>query len=127
MDTENQKEIQSLLSLDDDIESLQSGTTPFPAYQVASRLLVERFLDDDTLLDLYQQAVKRLDRTRFVNNHRKLMKQYFLDLRATARSRAEEASVDFLRRRKERIRISSVIYDLVLNRGEQVREIIKMP
>ncbi|KAF5549959.1 serine threonine kinase [Fusarium napiforme] len=126
VETENQEEIQSLASQDDDIESLQSGITPLRVHQIASKLLVERFLDDDHLLDLYQQAVKRLDRTRFVNNHRILMKQYFLDLRATARSRAEEMSVDFLRSRKERIRISSVIYDLVLNQGEQVRRIFKM-
>ncbi|KAK2469006.1 hypothetical protein H9L39_19400 [Fusarium oxysporum f. sp. albedinis] len=126
VETEHQEEIQSLVSLDDDIESLQSGTTPLRAYQIASKLLVERFLDDDHLLALYQQAVKRLDRTRFVKNHRILMKKYFLDLRATARSRAKEISVDFLRRRKERIRISSVIYDLVLNQGEQVRGIFKM-
>ncbi|EWG35894.1 serine/threonine protein kinase [Fusarium verticillioides 7600] len=126
LETEDQKEIQSLASQDDHIDSLQSGITPLRVYQIASKLLVERFLDDDHLLDLYQQAVKRLDRTRFVNNHRILMKQYFLDLRATARSRAEEMSVDFLRSRKERIRISSVIYDLVLNQGEQVRRIFKM-
>ncbi|KAF5707994.1 serine threonine kinase [Fusarium mundagurra] len=124
--TEDQEEIKSLVSPDDDIESLQSGTTPLRAYQIASKLLVERFLDDDHLLDLYQQAVKRLDKTRFVNNHTILMKQYFLDLRATARSRAEEISVDFLRSRRERIRISSIIYDLVLNQGEQVRGIFKM-
>ncbi|PNP85086.1 hypothetical protein FNYG_01611 [Fusarium nygamai] len=126
METGDQEEIQSLVSPDDDIESLQSGTTPLRAYQIASKLLVERFLDDDRLLALYQQGVKRLDRTRFVNNHTTLMKQYFLDLRATAGSRAEEISVDFLRSRKERVRISSVIYDLVFEQGEQVRAKVKM-
>ncbi|KAF4498675.1 serine threonine kinase [Fusarium agapanthi] len=126
METEDQEEIQSLVSPDDDIESLQSGTTPLRVYQIASKLLVERFLHDDRLLSLYQQAVKRLYRTRFVNNHKALMKQYFLDLRAAARSRTEEISVDFLRSRKERIRISSVIYDLVLKQGEQVRAKVKM-
>ncbi|KAG4293513.1 serine/threonine protein kinase [Fusarium proliferatum] len=126
VESEEQEEIQSLVSPDDDIGSLQSVATPLRAYQVASKLLVERFLEDDHLLALYQQAVKRLDRTRFINNHTTLMKQYFLDLRATVRSRAEEISVDFLRSRRERIRISSVIYDLVLEQGEQVRGIVKM-
>ncbi|SCV33685.1 uncharacterized protein FFB14_04639 [Fusarium fujikuroi] len=126
VESEEQEEIQSLVSPDDDIGSLQSVATPLRAYQYASKLLVERFLEDDHLLALYQQAVKRLDRTRFINNHTTLMKQYFLDLRATIRSRAEEISVDFLRSRRERIRISSVIYDLVLEQGEQVRGIVKM-
>ncbi|RKL36594.1 hypothetical protein BFJ72_g8143 [Fusarium proliferatum] len=126
VELEEQEEIQSLVSPDDDIGSLQSVATPLRAYQVASKLLVERFLEDDHLFALYQQAVKRLDRTRFINNHTTLMKQYFLDLRATVRSRAEEISVDFLRSRRERIRISSVIYDLVLEQGEQVRGIVKM-
>ncbi|VTT84000.1 unnamed protein product [Fusarium fujikuroi] len=126
VESEEQEEIQSLVSPDDDIGSLQSVATPLRAYQVASKLLVERLLEDDHLLALYQQAVKRLDRTRFINNHTTLMKQYFLDLRATVRSRAEEISVDFLRSRRERIRISSVIYDLVLEQGEQVRGIVKM-
>ncbi|CAF3617579.1 unnamed protein product [Fusarium graminearum] len=119
-----------------DNEVLVGGTSPQPperkvtvdmkASQVASKLLVERFLKDDHLLDLYQEAVKRLDRKCFINNHTTLLKRYFLNLRAAVKSRTEEISVDFLRSRRERIRMSSVIYDLILKQGEQVRQIVKM-
>ncbi|KAK6723975.1 hypothetical protein SNK04_002820 [Fusarium graminearum] len=124
--SEDQEEIQSLISLDEDIQSNQSGISSLRAYQVASKLLVERFLEDDHLLALYQEAVKRLDMKRFINNHTTLLKRYFLDLRAAVKSRTEEISVDFLRSQRERERISSVIYDLVLKQGEQVRQIVKM-
>ncbi|KAF9765118.1 hypothetical protein IL306_002651 [Fusarium sp. DS 682] len=125
----DREEIESLISVDDDIQSTQStesDSTSLRAYRVASKLLIERFLDDDSLLALYQEAVKRLDKKRFIRNHTTLMKTYFLDLRAAIKSRAEELSVDFLRSRAERTRISSVIYDLILEQREQVREIVKM-
>jgi len=122
-----ENDIASLGSVHEDIASLIENTTATPeSREAAANFLVKKLTDDNELLSLYQEAVRRMGEARFVRNHRRLLKRFFLDLRSEEQSPIERAAVRFLRLRSERSRISSNIHRSVRPLEEQTREQINM-
>lgn len=120
-------DIASLCSLDEDIASLaETTTTTLESREAAANFLVKKLTDDDGLLSLYQEASRRMGEAKFVRNHRRLLKRFFLDLRSEEQSPAERAAVRFLRLRSQRTRISSGIHRSVMPLEAQTREKINM-
>ncbi|KAF3804125.1 hypothetical protein GCG54_00000474 [Colletotrichum gloeosporioides] len=91
-------EIQSIPSLTDDIMS------PSDSGPVNWNVIV-----DPELRALYQYAISHLDENRFLRNHRRLLKGYYILLQSQAHKTDQISSIDFLRSRKHRNLISSKI------------------
>ena len=122
-----QDDLQSVLSVDDDIASrADSHSTPPESREAAANFLVKKFVDDNDLLSMYQEAARQLDEARFVRNHRRLLKSYFIDLQAEMETSAQRITVRFLRLRSERSRISANLYRLIMPLPGQTREKIQM-
>ncbi|KFG83029.1 hypothetical protein MANI_117229 [Metarhizium anisopliae] len=104
-------DIQSIASIADDIGSLVESTSTMPDHREAAiNYLVKKFTDDPELLSLYRNGNKCIDEARFVRNHRRLLKRYFLDQQSEGHMPSEKLAVRFLRVRSDRTRISSEIY-----------------
>ena len=111
---ENVDDLQSILSVNEDIESLASSASTSPeSRETAVNVFIKGCTDDDELLAMYQEAASRMDEARFVRNHTRLLKTFFLDLTAEVGTPAQLAAVRFLRLRSERTRISCCIHRLV--------------
>lgn len=112
---EEDDDVQSINSIPDDIASLAASTSVSPDYrQAAVNYLVKKFTDDSELLSLYQDATRRIGGDRFVRNHRRLLKRYFLDLQSEGYIPSQKLAVRFLRLRSERTLISSKIRRIVM-------------
>lgn len=116
-------DIQSIVSMDEDILSTaESNSFYSEARQAAGDYLVGKFTDDDELRTLYQEAMNELDEARFIRNHRRLLKLYFLDLTSERQTPSEKLASRFLRTRNERIRISNKICRFLLPSEISVRD-----
>ncbi|KAF4902461.1 hypothetical protein CGCFRS4_v002126 [Colletotrichum fructicola] len=91
-------EAQSILSLADDIMSLDdTGPVDWDV------------IIDPELMALYEYAINHLDEDRFMSNHRRLLKDYYIMLNSQAHTMDQTSSIGFLRSRKHRNMISSKI------------------
>jgi tetratricopeptide (TPR) repeat protein len=106
----------SVASGDEDIRSTvetESGLSPLRV--AAAWLIAKRFSEDQNLFTLYRLALKKLDQTRFIRNNRRLLKSYYLCLKAEAQTTPEgKLVVSFLRLRATRTQISSHIYRILV-------------
>ncbi|KAH8782071.1 hypothetical protein BGZ57DRAFT_926059 [Hyaloscypha finlandica] len=124
---EKYDDIQSVKSIPDDIESLVESNSGMANYrQAAVNYIVKMFTSDPELLALYQEATQSMDEAKFVRNHRRLLKTFFLDLRSEGRSPSQTLAVGFLRSRNKRIHISSAIRNLVMPSDSTVGEKINI-
>lgn len=120
-------EIQSLKSVDEDISSkLGTDSTPPAVREAAVEYLVKTFADDKGLLDLYKNATSRLGGARFIQNHRRLLKRYYLDLNSLEKTPSQKLAVEFLRPRNTRVQISSQIYYILSTSGANALEKIQL-
>ena len=120
-------DIQSVKSIPDDIESLVESNSGVGIYrQAAVNYIVKMFTGDWELLALYQEATQSMDEAKFVRNHQRLLKKFFLDLRSEGHSPSQTLAVGFLRARSKRIHISSGIRNLVMPSDNTVREKINI-
>lgn len=67
----------------------------------------------EELSPLYEIALSKISKERLVENLRRILKQYYLDLANTARTNLEKAAVQLLRSRWDRIRILQQIIDII--------------
>lgn len=103
-------DIQSILSLNDDIISLDdSGPVDWDFIMVAVSYVAGMLTDDPELRAMYQYAISHLDENRFMKNHRRLLKSYYILLQSQAHKTDQTSSIAFLRSRKHRNLISSKI------------------
>jgi tetratricopeptide (TPR) repeat protein len=124
---ERDGEIQSVRSVPDDIGSLAESVQEMRDYrQAAVSYIVKTFVDDLELLSLYQEAIHCMDGARFVNNNRRLLKRFFLDLRDEGRAASQELAVQFLRSRSTRTHISSEIHRLLMPSGQTLGEKVNL-
>ncbi|KAL3962979.1 hypothetical protein ACCO45_004502 [Purpureocillium lilacinum] len=120
---QEEDDVQSITSVTDDIGSLTESTSTMLGHrEAATNYFVKKFTDDSELLALYQDAAERMDEARFVRNHRRLLKRYFLDLQSEGHTPSEKLAVRFLRLRSDRTRISSEICRMARSSDNAVRE-----
>ncbi|GFF25909.1 hypothetical protein IFM61606_09579 [Aspergillus udagawae] len=98
-------EIQSFASDNDDIGSLASDETTNEG--MTGKALIGVFLSEEpNFRSLCDKATAHMDRQRFVENLRRLLKAFHKNLAAEAESEAEKAVARLLRSRRGRLRIS---------------------
>jgi len=103
----------------------ESGTLPGVArYQhAAARYIVKVLVEDRQLLSMYEEAVQKTDKARFVRNHEKLLHGFFLSLGSSSgRSPSELSAIRFLARKQRRVLISTEIYGIVAPSDGTLRE-----
>ncbi|KAK0648533.1 hypothetical protein B0T16DRAFT_116542 [Cercophora newfieldiana] len=119
-------DLEFLASVDGDIASLAESTSSAPYRQAAIEFLVKTFTDDTELLALYRDAIRRTDEAKFIRNHTRLLKSFYLDLVKCELDQRQRLAVQILRRRRERISISSALYRVVCPSDVTLREKISM-
>jgi tetratricopeptide (TPR) repeat protein len=120
-------DVQSVLSIDEDISSTaESDSTSSSFREAAADYVVKTFTDDKELLALYEDATQRLDEARFVRNHRRLLKIYFLDMQSEEQSPSQNLAIRFLRPRSERTLISCKIRHIFRTADITAREKINV-
>ncbi|KAL4861675.1 hypothetical protein BDV12DRAFT_179897 [Aspergillus spectabilis] len=120
-------DIQSVRSIPDDIESLVESNSGLINYQQAAvNYIVKTFTGDQELLILYQEAIQLMDEAKFVRNHRRLLKKFFLNLLSEGHSPAQKRAIEFLRPRSKRTHISSAIRSLIVPFDNTFREKINI-
>ncbi|KAF4912142.1 Vegetative incompatibility protein HET-E-1 [Colletotrichum viniferum] len=103
-------DIRSLASGPEDIQSQDgSNSTRWAVKEAAANYLADMLINNPKLGPLYEEALKGLNDARFVRNHGRLLKRYYLSLLSQAPSQKQGAAVDFLRPRSHRTLISSKI------------------
>jgi tetratricopeptide (TPR) repeat protein len=118
-------DIQSVESDKADIESLVSWKRT--AHEVNGENLIRNLLVQNTqLTPLYRQALARMDKGRFVNNVRRLLKVYYLRLCQDAQTNLERETVRLLRRRWGRVRIAQAIADFHLPENDEIRQQLEL-
>ena len=73
------------------------------------------------LKPLYEEALRRMDKDRFVDHVRKLLKQYFLDLSEDAKTDPDRATSHLLQDELSRIRIARHIADSFNSEYNEIR------
>ncbi|KAF4428917.1 carbohydrate-binding module family 21 [Fusarium austroafricanum] len=118
-ETDNQvvnssNDFQSVISLSDDIGSLAEGADEMTNIRhTAVAYLVNALAEDSDLSTLYKEATQKLHQARFIENHRRLLKQYYLKLREEGQGSTQLSAVEFLRPRQVRILVSQGIWHCV--------------
>ena len=116
-------DIESVPSDSDDIQSLASSKSLSalgPEDQIAM-LLAQR----NELLPIHTEALAKVGMSRFINNYRRLLKRYFLDLSQHAHSNLERTAINVLRRRSARMKIARSIAYLIEPKDEGPEDVIK--
>jgi hypothetical protein len=110
-------DIESINSLDDDIfssvGSASSHSTIASIRFTAIEHLVSAFVEDRELSAVYEEAVKRLTKERFVRNQRRILKKFFLDLRSRTQNQLQEQAIRILRGRSERTSMKTILRRLL--------------
>ena len=107
-------DLESIVSAPDDIGSLAESDGTGPAYREAAiDFLVKTFTDDTDLLTLYQGAVQMVGESKFIRNHRRLLKVFYLGLIQLDQNPQQKLAAQLFRRRSERTSISAAIYRVV--------------
>jgi hypothetical protein len=105
-------DIKSASSLTDDINS-QVSTRRSPQEVVAEEKLGFLLAQNEELRGLYEASLSKISKERLIQNLRRLLKQYHLDLCRAAKTNLEKATARLLRGRWSRVRIAQMISDLV--------------
>ncbi|KAF9773689.1 hypothetical protein IL306_008448 [Fusarium sp. DS 682] len=117
-ETENtQDDIRSVSSADTDIGSLaESESSLTRIHHAAVTFVVNMLTADSQLASLYKEATKITNESKFIENHRKLLKKYYLELRKENQDSQEPSQVSAIqifKFRYLRILISREIWSLV--------------
>jgi len=120
-------DIRSNESIPDDIGSPLESTSEIVHYrQTAAKYYSRIFTSDSELLALYREATHSMGEAKFVENHRRLLKKFFLDLCSEGYTPSQKLAVELLRSRSKRIDISSEICRLVMSADNTVLEKINV-
>ncbi|ENH75855.1 Nephrocystin-3 [Fusarium oxysporum f. sp. cubense race 1] len=116
-------DVESIDSISDDINSLVTPNLESADFRHAAvTYIVSMFLGDPELLTLYKQANQSVGEVKFVRNHRRLLKKYFLELRTERQTASQRSAVEFLRFRSNRTQISQGICNLIAPSKNPVQE-----
>ncbi|KAF9880770.1 hypothetical protein CkaCkLH20_01812 [Colletotrichum karsti] len=104
---DEKEEIKSLISGYEDIQSQDgSRSVRWEVRDAAVSYIAEMLANDPFLEPLYKNAAQRLEGKRFVRNHCRLLKSYYLSLRSQASNQKQGVAIEFLRPRAHRTLIS---------------------
>ena len=101
---ELEDDIRSITSIPDDIQS-QTSSNHTPQEWMAEQNLWVLLAKNEELKPVYEDAISKLGKNRFIKNLTKLLKQYYLDLSLIAESNLERATANLLRSNSKRMRI----------------------
>lgn len=112
--------------------SINSNSSLGTVHQTATHYIGCLFTEDAELLSLYNTALTKLSPERFMRNHNRLLKRYFIDLGTEIHDDLQRESVRFLRRSAQRKQITDIILNtlttsrkgLKLNQEEPNRKLI---
>jgi hypothetical protein len=108
------EDISSVASVEDDIFSTAGSTSTNSTVSsvrfTVIELIISKFVEDSELSYLYEEAVKRMGNARFVRNQRRLLKKFFLDLRAQTQNHLHEEAIRILRGRAERTSMAEQVW-----------------
>lgn len=103
-------DLQSVASANEEIQSLDGSAIISPSLRWAAVSCIADILTDDPDLGrMYQDAERYLDDDKFLRNHERLLKFYYLRLRSQTVTQAQRLGVEFLRLRIHRRLISTVV------------------
>jgi hypothetical protein len=105
-------DVRSVGSFADDIKS-QVSTRRSPQEVAAEEHLGLLLAQNEDLRRLYETALSKISKQRLIQNLRRLLKQYYLDLWSVAKTNLERSTTHLLRSRWSRIRIAQMISDQV--------------
>ena len=95
-------------SNEDDIQSRPPSKRS--SYEVATEVYMTKLLaENEQLSPLYEEALSKLGKDRFINNFRRLLKRYYIDLSLRAETDSERAINQLLRSRWRRTEIAMQI------------------
>jgi hypothetical protein len=115
-------EIQSLPSDNDDINSQVSNETTYEG--MAGKALIRVFLaEEPRFRSLCEKFMAHMDRKRFIENMRRLLKSFHKSLSSEAESEAEKAIARLLRSRRGRLRISRELANHIQQESEEGSEV----
>ncbi|KAF3810140.1 hypothetical protein GCG54_00002592 [Colletotrichum gloeosporioides] len=105
-------DVRSLISGLEDIQSQdEANPTRWEVKGAAVNYLADMLTKYPNLGPLYEEAFKSLDDARFVRNHGRLLRRYYISLLLQSPSQKQRIAVDFLRPRSHRTLISRKILD----------------
>lgn len=107
-----ESDVESLPSDKDDIQSQNSRHTT-PRETGSKRLLGEALVEEEQFKELCDEALRKMDGHRFVENIRRLLKLLYKNLSFEAQSGPQKATVGLLQSRRGRYRIGQHVYALL--------------
>ena len=121
-------DLESIASVSDDIQSqADSSVSGLAKYrQAAVNYFVKTFTKDAELFALYQTATQSIRKDKFVRNHRRLLKQLFLNLNSDGWTRSQKLALGFLKSQSRRTHISSEIYHVFISPDDTIGQISLM-
>ncbi|KAH8648915.1 hypothetical protein BGZ60DRAFT_422582 [Tricladium varicosporioides] len=111
-------DIRSVVSDTNDINSLL-GRTRTCQEIIAEEHLGVLLAQNTGLKLLFEDALAQLGKQRFIENFRRLLKRYYLDLSAQADTNLQQATVNLLRSRWARIRIAEQVVEILSPENEE--------
>ncbi|QKX64833.1 uncharacterized protein TRUGW13939_12009 [Talaromyces rugulosus] len=95
--------------------SQASNSSRGSVYHTATSVMADIFVEDAELISLYNAALPKLSPERFMRNHNRLLKKYFIDLGTEIRNDQQRRSVRFLRQSEQRKQITEEIFNHLTN------------
>jgi ankyrin repeat protein len=121
----------SVGTVDVDIQSSAESLPLSNVREAAAREVARAFIEDDEISNLYDEGLERMDNAGFIENHRRLLKLFYLEATKDAKAAAHHVVLRFLRSRIARIRVSARIIEakeipdeeieLAMNRGQSLQ------
>lgn len=105
-------DIRSVVSDAEDINSVCSTRRTFPE-RIAEEHLGVLLAQKQELKPQYEEAFNKMGKPRFIENFRRLLKRYYLDLSRQAETNLQRATTQLLRSRWARIRIAKQVAEIV--------------
>jgi ankyrin repeat protein len=105
-------EIESVGSVETDIQSSTESLAFSNVREAAAREIAKAFNEDEAISTLYDEGLKRMDDSRFIKNHRRLLKLFYLEAARDAEFSSHHVVLRFLRSRIARVRVSARIIEV---------------
>ena len=119
-------DVESLASAMDDIDS-QRSTSKIPQVKMAENHLADILAQHSHLISLHKDALSKIGAARFIENFRRLLKIYYLDLRQNADTNLKRASIDVLKKRWSRHRIAQQIVEIYEPCSDEIKTGMQKP
>jgi hypothetical protein len=102
-------DIESVGTVETDIQSSIESLALSDVREAAAYEIAKAFNEDDEISKLYDEGLRRMDDSRFIQNHRRFLKLFYLEAANDAEIASHHVVLRFLRSRVARIRVSAQI------------------